>query len=274
MRATFIGLAGSLVPLALTQRLDKPPLETGLDYLQKGLLEYLGPVKSSYKKWTPGWIPSDCKTMTVNANLSVAHVETFSVQYEDVGTSVNVAFSEISNQCPNDPWLLCRHIDSPDPLENMIDLFGRVPVRARQWVRHIVNLPDPTNFTSAYNWAGNIAMFESINRDLTLFIHETGHSLDLLGAYPDNPLSTSRHWHAQYAKDSHVPDPYSQSNIYEDLAQNTVVAAYDLNVPGGIGVVEPKWRDVLHQFDTIEVEQRKAGGFAGERGSVHEAFEQ
>lgn len=101
MRATFIGLAGFLVTLALTQRLDKPPLEAGLDYLQKGLLEYLGPVKRSYKKWTPGWIPSDCKTMTVNANLSVAHVETFSVQYEDVGTSYNVAFSEISNQFIN-----------------------------------------------------------------------------------------------------------------------------------------------------------------------------
>ena len=24
----------------------------------------------------------------------------------------------------------------------MIDLFGRVPVHARQWVRHIINLPD------------------------------------------------------------------------------------------------------------------------------------
>lgn len=24
----------------------------------------------------------------------------------------------------------------------MIDLFGRVPVGARQWVRHIINLPD------------------------------------------------------------------------------------------------------------------------------------
>ena len=47
-----------------------------------------------------------------------------------------------SHQCPNDPWILCRHKDSPDPIQNMIDLFGRVPVHARQWVRHIINLPD------------------------------------------------------------------------------------------------------------------------------------
>ncbi|CAF9943195.1 MAG: hypothetical protein ALECFALPRED_010827 [Alectoria fallacina] len=90
----------------------------------------------------------------------------------------------------------------------MIELFGRVPVRARQWVRHVINLPDPS-MIYAYNWAGNIAMFDRINGDLTVFIHETGHSLDLLGAYLDKPLSGSKRWLAQYARDSHVPDPYS-----------------------------------------------------------------
>ena len=37
---------------------------------------------------------------------------------------------------------MCRHKNSPDPLETMIDLFGRIPVLARSWVRHIINLPD------------------------------------------------------------------------------------------------------------------------------------
>lgn len=113
--------------------------------------------------------------------------------------------------------------------------------------------------TWAYNSNGNIAMFDRINADLTVFIHETGHSLDLLGAYPDNPLSNSTNWLEHYAKDSHVPDPYSQTNQREDVAQNTVVAAYNLNVPGGFGSVEPNWRELFHQFDAIEVEQRKAG---------------
>ena len=101
-------------------------------------------------------------------------------------------------------------------------------------------------------------MMDQINGDLTVFIHETGHSLDLLGAYPEKPLSSSKLWLEQYAKDSHVPDPYSQTNQLEDLAQNTVVAAYDLNVDGGLGTVEPKWREVYHQFHTIETEQKKS----------------
>ena len=122
--------------------------------------------------------------------------------------------------------------------------------------------------TYAYNWAGNIAMFDRINGDLTVFIHETGHSLDLLGAYPDKPLSNSTRWLAQYARDSHVPDPYSQTNQREDVAQNTVVAAYDLNVRGGFGVVEPGWDKVFHQFDTIKLEQMKAGGTLLVRGGL------
>lgn len=98
-------------------------------------------------------------------------------------------------------------------------------------------------------------MFDRINGDLTVFIHETGHSLDLLGAYPDNPLSSSNDWLESYAQDSHVPDPYSQTNQLENVAQHTVVAAYDLNVPGGIQGVEPKWHGIRNQLRTVEEEQ-------------------
>ncbi|CAD6593759.1 MAG: hypothetical protein ASARMPREDX12_007620 [Alectoria sarmentosa] len=120
-------------------------------------------------------------------------------------------------------------------------------------------------------------MFDRINGDLTVFIHEAGHSLDLPGAYPDKPLSNSTRWLAQYAYDSHVPDPYSQTNQREEVAQNTVVAAYDLNVRGGFGVVEPGWDKVFHQFDTIKLEQMKAGsllvrgGLCGKRLQNSEA---
>ena len=102
-------------------------------------------------------------------------------------------------------------------------------------------------------------MFGRINADLKLFIHETAHSLDLLGAYPDHPLSTSTTWLKYSAMDPNVPDRYARKNQREDVAESTVVAAYDLNVPGGFGVVEPNWHHIFRQFATIEVEQMKAG---------------
>ena len=86
MRATFITVTSSLLcTLARTQRLDKPPLAPSLDYLQRGLLEYLPPVPSSYEQWTGDWIPSDCKTLAEGSNMSAADVETFNVRYDDVG---------------------------------------------------------------------------------------------------------------------------------------------------------------------------------------------
>ncbi len=98
MRATFVGLAGSLVTLALTQRLDKPPLEVDLDYLQKGLLENLHPVHSSFRKWAAEWIPADCKLMTENSNLSATDVRTFSVTYDDVSIKPTFTFSPTSHR--------------------------------------------------------------------------------------------------------------------------------------------------------------------------------
>ena len=168
----------------------------------------------------------------------------------------------------------------------MINVFGRIPVGARQWVRHIVSLPDrklgpflslhtwcPRSLihplahskTSAYNWNSNIAISTRLGDDLNIFIHETAHSLDLLGAYTARPLHTSAAWNHSYAADSHVPDPNSQTSQRENLAQNTVMAVYDLNVPGGLTPVEPGWHGVQHQVDTIEAEQKMRGNFLSDK---------
>ncbi|KAL8750780.1 MAG: hypothetical protein Q9199_006851 [Rusavskia elegans] len=180
--------------------------------------------------------------MTQNAGLNPLDVETYNVHYDDCSTA----------------WVFCRHKASPDPLINMIDLFGRLPVKTRQYVRHMIALPDP-NGGHAYNWNGNIAMFNRIDGDLTVFIHESGHSLDLLGAYADKPLSASTNWLNNYNQDTNVPDPYAQTNQVENVAQNTVVDSFNLNVPGNFGGVEPGWQKIFHQYATVQTEQRNAG---------------
>ena len=111
-------------------------------------------------------------------------------------------------------------------------------------------------------------MFDRINGDLTVFIHETAHSLDLLGAYTgtSDSFSDSSTWLRNYARDSHVPDPYSQVNQWENLAQNTVVAVYNLNVPGGFSGMESKWQGLRYQLSTIGTEQKREGGLLVKRG--------
>ena len=111
-------------------------------------------------------------------------------------------------------------------------------------------------------------MFDRISGDLTVFIHETAHSLDLLGAYTgtNDSFSDSSIWLKNYARDSHVPDPYSQVNQWENLAQNTVVATYNLNVPGGFSGVESKWQGLRYQLSTIGTEQKKEGDLLIQKG--------
>ncbi|KAL8660055.1 MAG: hypothetical protein Q9202_006821 [Teloschistes flavicans] len=234
----------SLLATSTSAALSKPPLHPNLDYLQQGLLNNLHPTHSTWDIWGAGWIPQDCKTMTQNAGLNPLDVETYNVHYDDCSTA----------------WVMCRHKSSPDPLINMIDLFGRLPVHTRQYVRHMIALPDPAG-GHAYNSNGNIALFNRIDGDLTVFIHESGHSLDLLGAYADKPLSSSANWLNNYNQDSAVPDPYAQTNQVENVAQNTVVDSYNLNVAGGFAGVEPGWQQIFHQFATVQTEQRNAGNF-------------
>ena len=136
-------------------------------------------------------------------------------------------------------------------------MFGKVPVHMRQWVRHMILLPDKQGW--AYNQAGNIAMFDSVEKMAqSVFIHETGHSLDLLGAYSEHPLSSSQLWLDQYNLDSNVPDGYAQTNQVENVAQNTVVATFDENVKGGFCSVEKNCKGNEHQRDTLKSEADKA----------------
>ena len=106
----------------------------------------------------------------------------------------------------------------------------------------------------AYNSNGNIAMFNRINGDLSVFVHETGHSLDLLGAYKDKPLSSSSNWIDNYNQDSNVPDPYAQTNQIENVAQNTVVGTFNENIPGGFDTAESNARAIFHQYATLQTE--------------------
>lgn len=111
----------------------------------------------------------------------------------------------------------------------------------------------------AYNDNGNVAIFGTSILNLEVYIHEAAHSLDLLHAYKDKPLSSSANWINAYNKDSAVPDRYAQTNQVENVAQNTVVATFDVNVPGGFPSVQKNWKKIANQLALIKKEEKEAG---------------
>ncbi|KAL6899960.1 hypothetical protein GGI43DRAFT_405924 [Trichoderma evansii] len=227
----------SLLPLALAT-LDKPVIQPnfpggGLASLGPGLLSNLAITSSTSDVWGAGWIPADCKSLVQGAGLSPFDVTPFNIHLSDCSQT----------------WTFCRHKDSPLSQTDIINLFARVPVRMRDFIRHFVFIPGAT---SAGSNGDNTLMVGSV--DITVFLHEIGHSLDSHAFDPSYgvPFSTGNVWVSNYNLDSAVTDSYAQSSQQENFAQETVVSVYDKVVPGGIGTIQPNWQAIFHQYATLE----------------------
>lgn len=227
----------AFLPLALAT-LNKPVIQPnfpggGLASLGQGLLDNLKPTQSTSDVWGAGWIPADCKSLVQGAGFSPSDVIPFNIHYTDCSQT----------------WTFCRHKDSPLSQTDIIDLFGRVPVRMRDFIRHYVFVPGNK---SAGSSGDNTLMVGDV--DITVFIHEIGHSLDshAFDASYGVPFSNSNVWISNYNQDSAVTDSYAQSSQQENFAQETVVSVYDKNVPGGIGNIQPNWQAIFHQYATLE----------------------
>ncbi|ETS03189.1 hypothetical protein M419DRAFT_62371, partial [Trichoderma reesei RUT C-30] len=227
----------SILPFALAI-LDKPVIQpnfpgNGLASLGQGLMDHLAPTHSTWDDWGAGWIPQDCKSLVEGAGLSASDVIPFNIHYDDCAQT----------------WTFCRHKDSPLSEITILDIFGRLPVRMRSFVRHLVFIPGAK---SAGSNGDNVLLRGDI--DVTVFAHEIGHSLDSHAFDPSYgvPFSTGNVWISNYNLDSAVPDPYAQTSQQENFAQQTVISLYDKVVPGGIGTIQPNWQAIFHQYATLE----------------------
>ncbi|KAL8788618.1 MAG: hypothetical protein Q9195_007213 [Heterodermia aff. obscurata] len=237
--------------LNYTAKLTKPPLLPSFDPLRPGLEAHLPPTLYNYTKWSPGWLPLSCKTLAQHENHTASTIEVYNVHYADCAS----------------PWILCRHIADPLPLPSYFATFGRIPVRARSHVRGAISLPHKSQ-NSAYNAHGTIAFSNwrdpkkpgPLSANVNVFVHETGHSLDNSAfKMGETQLSRSGAWARVYKRDTHVPDGYAAKNVGEDVAQSTVVAAYDVNVPGGFRGLEKGWEGIRGQVGLVRRMQRDAG---------------
>ncbi|CAM1510704.1 Fc.00g010390.m01.CDS01 [Cosmosporella sp. VM-42] len=228
--ATVVYLA-SVASATLDKPVIQPPFpDGGLQSLDQGLDGSLATVKNTWAVWEPGWIPQDCKNLIQSTQYSAADVITLQIQYDDC----------------KDPWVFCRHKDSPLSEQQIVDTWGRLPVHFRSFVRHMLFLPGTASAGSA---GDNVQM--NGNLGISVYTHETAHSMDGHG-FPDiGGFSVSQIWLDAYNADSAVPDDYSRSSQQENFAQQIVVALYDKVVPGGIGNVQPNFQAIFNQYHTI-----------------------
>lgn len=212
--------------------LDKPIINPAIPALDQGLLDHLKPTHSSHSEWGAGWIPQGCYDKAKDYGFSPSDFIPFNIVYDD---------------CPNLPWVFCRHKDAPISEITIIDTFGRFPVRMRQYQRHMIFVPG-NDFGASY---GDTLI--SGQGKITLFAHEIAQSLDSHAFDPSLlPFYNSKPWLDAYNQDSAVSDSTAQSEQLENFAQELVIALFDKVVPGGIGSVEPNWQAIFHAYATIQ----------------------
>lgn len=95
----------------------KPPFDW--DRMETDFLTYLTPTNSSVRNWQAGWIPKACSDFAQDHNLNESDFKVFNVYYEDC----------------SEPWIFCRHNDAAASEHDMIEMFGRMPVDMRSYVR-------------------------------------------------------------------------------------------------------------------------------------------
>jgi len=177
----FKALLSALVASTMVAAADPPPLDKpvlnpsfpggGLISLAWGLTFKLPVTHSRRDMWGAGWIPEGCKWMAEFAKVNPADIEAFNVYYDD---------------CP-DSWVLCRHKDSLMSQEKLATMFGQLPVRMRDYVRHMIALPGGNSgqsFGQDFLIRGDV--------DLTVLVHEIGHNLDAYAYGPEFNLTGDR----------------------------------------------------------------------------------
>ncbi|KAK8069973.1 hypothetical protein PG994_006589 [Apiospora phragmitis] len=201
-----LGLAVAATKAAATKvdiwsRLTKPAVRSSFNGFEPLLAANLPERQYNISVWASGWIPSDCNGYASDHNVSAADFIIYQVQYSDC----------------SDPWILCYHKDSETSIQNIAKQFGRIPIQMREWVKHVVTIPDTMGW--AYMDKGNTVYMRPSDAMQTTMVHETAHAVDLNGGYGGAALSGSALWAANYAQDTHVPDDYSRTDTVEDIAQ-------------------------------------------------------
>ncbi|KAH7333178.1 hypothetical protein BKA65DRAFT_596779 [Rhexocercosporidium sp. MPI-PUGE-AT-0058] len=186
-------------------------------------LNHITPPNRIIAKRAYGTAPEHCVlTAKDNSFCAPYNIEVFDIYYADCHA----------------PWVVCRCTDVPSDynIDVIADNIGKIPVRARSWVRHYSFYPSNLKY-AAYSTLNDINVFGSWAVSTVLF-HETGHNLDkwVANSDPNSPAySGTTAWTNQINQDSCWPTQYASTNSAEDFAEVSVQATYEENF-GGIPI--------------------------------------
>ncbi|XDG07535.1 hypothetical protein ABKA04_007150 [Annulohypoxylon sp. FPYF3050] len=221
-----------------------PAIKPAFDWnglIEQGLMDNLPPTPSHIKFMADGKFPKDCMDKAKEKNHGPDEFEVFEIFYQDCHI----------------PWVMCRLKDTKINATTVADMFGRMPLGMREYIKHVIVFK-PEDLPGAAAWdAADVLAISEDSFKLFIFAHEMSHSLDahveIPGVTPPGQggLSQSQRWAEQYALDNATVSEYARTQWAENLAETGIIALYNNVVPNGIGNFHQNQPfEVYHQFAT------------------------
>ncbi|KAI9148481.1 putative conidiation-specific protein (con-13) protein [Paramyrothecium foliicola] len=192
-------------------------------------------------KWAPGWVPSACFLSLYLEDLERSDFEVYNVTYSD---------------CP-EPFVVCRHKDTPASPELIFASIGRLRARMRQWVSEFVAIPTIRPQYAAWQ-TGPVVIVQDEWWELpALMVHELVHVVDLMRLGPRSHSGGYGYWSATgedgtwpraVAHDGKVLTEYARTNWIESFAVAGEHQEFNSRVGGGLAALGPMYQEVEKQL--------------------------
>ncbi|CAG9982261.1 unnamed protein product [Clonostachys byssicola] len=161
------------------------------------------------------------------------------------------AYNIFYDDCP-EPWQVCLHKDNGISLDSVAEMFGKVPVGFRQYVRDLT-----VGNNSVAFWKNTSLVMSPNFWRIYVMIHESTHAVDLLStadliALDAGTYSDSQEWRDAYYSDKSVPTTGSNYLWEESFAEMGPRAFYDWYVEGGLANFQPNWSEFENQLSTFK----------------------
>ena len=251
-------LAATPALLANAQRLQKNVIGgPHTDRFLSEIWDTMKPPKSTNKLLEGGKYPAACKAEAERTGCNVKDTKTYQVTYAD---------------CPNQPWTVCRCGDPPTSLDAQLDLFARLPVKARVHVRHLMNFPGWKGKTgvAAYAIGPDFALVSDVGKNFAIMVHEVAHVLD-------KGKSKSKEFQDAFNKDSCVLSDYALTGMAENFAVIAPLIMIETLNPAGWPKIKAnlKMDCMMNQYNYVRnafFEMFKPGGTCPPRVEVDSPF--
>ncbi|KLU87298.1 hypothetical protein MAPG_06299 [Magnaporthiopsis poae ATCC 64411] len=146
---------------------SKPWLdESTVGAVDAALLDVFPTVPSKSELWEPGLLPLNCAK--------------YHATFPSLSPGFNFSVYNVTYNDCDSPWVFCRHADAHRSIEDMTDMFGRLPIRMRELIRTVVAIPDAAPEDDGWDALSTESdiVVRPTGWELRVLAHEASHILD------------------------------------------------------------------------------------------------